>query len=118
MAGHVISNHVDKRHTLGHYCVMSELVWDSRKNVKLKVERGVSFEDVAVEMANGRILEVYDHPDQRRHPAQKIAVVELKGYAHLVPFVVRGNEYRLITIIPSRKTTRKHLKGAKEHGKT
>ena len=97
---------------------MSELVWDPGKNLKLKAERGVSFEEVAVELANGRILEVYDHPDQRRHPAQKIAVVELKGYAHLVPFVVHGNDYRLITIIPSRKATRKHLKGAKEHGKT
>jgi hypothetical protein len=38
-------------------------------------------------------------------------VVEIEGYAYLVPCVINGDEYFLKTIIPSRKATKKYLGG-------
>jgi len=36
-------------------------------------------------------------------------IVELEGYAYLVPYVENANEIFLKTIIPSRKMTKKNL---------
>jgi len=40
-----------------------------------------------------------------------ISVVDVNGYAYLVPFVESGDEVFLKTIIPSRKATKKYLRG-------
>jgi len=52
-----------------------------------------------------------DHPNKDKYPNQKIIIVNVDGYAYLVPFVIDGNEYFLKTIIPSRKATKKYLGG-------
>ena len=88
---------------------MGEVVWDSRKNEQLKLDRGISFEAVVEAMGAAMIADIYAHPNQKKYPSQLIAVVWLKGYAHLVPFTERDGVVRLITIIPSRKATRKHF---------
>ncbi len=38
-------------------------------------------------------------------------IVDIEGYAYLVPYVIENNEYFLKTIIPSRKATKKYLGG-------
>ena len=41
-----------------------------------------------------------------KYPRQKVMVVEVAGYAFLVPFVEEDDHFFLKTIIPSRKATR------------
>ena len=54
----------------------------------------------------GALLEVVSHPNPSKYPRQKVMVVEVAGYAYLVPFVEEDDHYFLKTIIPSRKVTR------------
>lgn len=82
------------------------------KNKLLKQTRGISFEDIILAMGDGKILDVYDHPDKVNYPQQKIYVVEALEYVYLVPFVKNENGIFLKTIIPSRKA-KKIYKGDK-----
>jgi uncharacterized DUF497 family protein len=90
---------------------MRLITWSEPKNAWLRENRGVSFEQVAVLIEQGKTVDVFDHPDQDKYPGQKIAVVEIDQYALLVPFDVEGDEMILRTIIPSRKSTKKYLGG-------
>jgi hypothetical protein len=86
--------------------------WDPKKNEWLKRERGISFEMVVEQIANGEILDVLEHPNQTRYANQRIFVVRLGDYAYLAPFTESADEVFLKTVIPSRKATRDYLKGA------
>ncbi|MEI7015015.1 BrnT family toxin [Leptospira licerasiae] len=94
---------------------MKDYVWDPDKNERLRVERGVSFEDILFQIEKGFLLDIFEHPNSVRYPGQKIFVVELDGYAYLVPFVESKNEIFFKTIIPSRKATRDYIKGKGDH---
>ena len=83
--------------------------WNTEKNIRLKAERGVSFEGVVSAMSNGGLLVVLDHPNTDQYPNQRMFVVRIRGYAYLVPFVETKQEVFLKTIIPSRKATRIYL---------
>jgi uncharacterized DUF497 family protein len=83
--------------------IFAMYAWDSEKNTLLKQTRGIGFEEVIEAINDGKLLDVYDHPNQERHPEQKIYVVEALGYVYLVPFVKNGDRIFLKTIIPSRK---------------
>ena len=91
---------------------MKPISWNPEKNKQLQRERQVSFEDIIYHMMAGGILDTLEHPNQARYPGQKIHVVDVEGYAYLVPFVESEEEVFLKTIIPSRKATRVYLKGA------
>ena len=95
---------------------MKAFGWDREKNEWLKAHRGVSFEQVVERIANGDVLGVEENRNQGRYPGQRIFVVELNGYAYLVPFVESENEIFLKTIIPSRRATRTYLKRGERHG--
>ena len=88
---------------------MPHYQWSVEKNEQLKAERGVSFEQVVMHIEAGDLLDVYEHPNQRRHPGQQILVVRVGAYVHLVPFVESDEGRFLKTIIPSRKATRQYL---------
>jgi hypothetical protein len=85
--------------------------WNFEKNLKLKSERGISFEQIVMHIERGDILDVVRHPNQEEYPYQQIIVVEIDNYAYLVPFVEDENGKFLKTIIPSRKATRDYLGG-------
>jgi hypothetical protein len=86
--------------------------WNEEKNDLLKKERQISFEDVVFYIAQGFLLDVLEHPNQEKYQGQRIFVVEIDDYAYLVPFIEDEREIFLKTIIPSRKATRKYLKGS------
>ena len=88
---------------------MKSVNWNTEKNILLKAERGVSFEEVVSAMSNGGLLVVLDHPNTALYPNQRMFVVRIRGYAYLVPFVETRQEVFLKTIIPSRKATRIYL---------
>ena len=88
---------------------MKAITWNPEKNRLLQAERGICFEDVVFHIAAGGILDTFEHPNQERYPGQRIHVIEIEGYAWLVPFVESDDEVFLKTMIPSRKATRTYL---------
>jgi hypothetical protein len=83
--------------------------WDVRKNESLEVARGVTFEAVVVAIGAGSLLDIVAHPNTARYPGQRVLVIAIDGYVHLVPFVEEKDHLFLKTIIPSRKATRDYL---------
>jgi len=88
--------------------------WSNEKNRRLKVERNISFEEIVFYIEKGQILDIIQNPNSTKYKDQKILIVNVNDYAYLVPFVEGDEEVNLITIIPSRKATRKYLRGRNE----
>ena len=86
---------------------MKYFEWNIEKNEELKAERDVMFEDVALSIMNGMLLDTVEHPNKKKYPNQKIFIVNVNDYAYLVPFVEEEKTIFLKTIIPSRKMTKK-----------
>ena len=93
---------------------MKYFSWSAEKNELLKEERQISFEDVVFYIDQGFLLDVLEHPNQEKYKGQKIFVVQMDEYAYLVPFLEDEHEIFLKTIIPSRKATKRYLKGSEE----
>jgi hypothetical protein len=91
-----------------------EFDFSLEKNLKLKEERGISFEEIISLIHNGNLLDVIEHPNKEKYGYQKIYVVNVGGYVYLVPFVKEGNKFFLKTIFPSRKATKDYLQKKKE----
>jgi len=85
--------------------------WSDEKNERLKRDRKVSFEAVLFHIERGDLLDIVAHPNQEKYGGQKMFVVNIENYVYLVPFVETEEEVFLITVIPSRKATRKYLRG-------
>ena len=88
--------------------------WNNDKNKSLKKERGISFEDVLHYIANGKLLDIIEHPNRSKYLNQRIFVIKIVDYVYLVPFVESETEIFLKTIIPSRKATKEYTKGGAE----
>jgi len=84
--------------------------WSHDKNARLKLERQISFEEIALAIESGGLLDVVRHANSVRYPHQRMLVVASGGYAYLVPFVEEPEHYFLKTVIPSRKATRQYLR--------
>ncbi len=92
---------------------MKPITWNPEKNKRLQEERNILFEDAVYHIATGGILDTLDHPHQERYPGQRIHVIDIEGYAYMVPFVESEDEVFLKTIIPSRRATKTCLGGPK-----
>jgi len=79
------------------------ITYGKEKNELLKQNRGIGFEEIISAINSGKVLDVYDHPDQVNYPGQKIYIVEALDYIYLVSFLRNGEGLFLKTIIPSRK---------------
>ena len=90
---------------------MRHFSWDLEKNEKLKAERRVSFDDILYAIGHGFLLDTVDHPNKEKYSHQRMLVVLVNNYVYLVPFVEDENGTFLKTVIPSRKATKKYLKG-------
>jgi len=85
--------------------------WNDEKNDWLKNQRKISFEEIVLAIEWGFLPDILEHPNPEKYPGQKFFVVQIEDYVYLVPFVENEEEVFLKTIIPSRKATRKYLKG-------
>lgn len=83
---------------------MRYLNWDSDKNRLLQEQRGISFEEIAYLIEAGAVLGIEENPN---YPHQKIYILDVRGYAVIVPFVENEQEIFLKTAFPSRKYTKK-----------
>ncbi|MBI2050235.1 MAG: BrnT family toxin [Parcubacteria group bacterium] len=89
---------------------MKDYQWNKDKNSQLRIRHGVCFDDmVPLLNKNERVLDIIRHLNQKKYPNQKMFVVEVGGYAYLVPYVEDDEKIFLKTIIPSRKATKKYI---------
>ena len=88
---------------------MKPINWNSTKNQQLVAERGISFEDVVFYIQQGQLLDDIQHPNSEKYPGQRVFVINIDGYAHLVPYIEDRKEIFLKTVIPSRKATKQYL---------
>ncbi len=85
--------------------------WNPEENKWLRKERGVTFEEVVFHLTHGGLLDAIQHPNQKQYPGQRIFIVNIEGYAHVVPFVETDSGVFMKTIMPSRKMTKRYLGG-------
>ena len=88
---------------------MKPINWNPTKNQQLVSERGISFEDIVFYMQQGQLLDDIQHPNSVKYPEQRIFVINVDNYVHLVPYVENQQEIFLKTVIPSRKATKQYL---------
>ncbi len=84
--------------------------WSPEKELLLQDDTtrdGVSFADCVVAMEDGRVLDVLPHPHLSH---QQLAILNIEGYAYVVPFVIEEDgTWFLKTVFPSRKHTALYL---------
>ena len=85
--------------------------WNDEKNEWLRDNRNISFEEIVYHITHNGLLDTLEHPNHKMYPGQRIFIVNVEGYACLVPFVEDAGNFFLKTIIPSRKMTRHYLGG-------
>jgi uncharacterized DUF497 family protein len=90
---------------------MKPFRWSHEKNVQLKAERNVSFEEIVLAIEADRLLDIVAHSNPDKYPNQRMFVVAVEQYVYLAPFVEENEYYFLKTVIPNRKATRDYLKG-------
>ena len=90
---------------------MKNFNWNEAKNKLLITERNISFQDIVKAIKDGYLLDVIEHYNQDKYGQQRIFIVNIDEYAYLVPFIENNHEIFLKTIIPSRKMTKKYLRG-------
>ena len=102
---------IDIVRTMSYDAIMTIFRWNTEKNEILARERGITFEEIVQRIESGAKVIETDHPNKKKYPNQKILIIDVDGYAYLVPCVIEKNDYFLKTIIPSRKATKKYLGG-------
>ena len=90
-------------------------VWKEEKNKILKQNRKISFEQIVLAIENKQIVDIMEHPNQKKYKGQIFIMVEMNNYVYVVPaFIsVSGEECHLKTIYPSHKYTNKYLRSKK-----
>lgn len=102
-------NFVDNKHTMYYDNSLKYYQGNNKKNERLRIERGVSFEEVVFHIERGDLLDVIQNPNMK-YQNQKMFVINIHDYVYWVPFVEGEKEIFLKTIIPSRKATKQYLK--------
>ncbi|OIO08198.1 toxin [Candidatus Roizmanbacteria bacterium CG22_combo_CG10-13_8_21_14_all_35_9] len=87
---------------------MKYLDWNLKKNDWLKKNRNIGFEEVAIALIEGDLLDIIDNPS-KNFPKQKVFVIKINKYIYYIPFVEDEEKFFLKTIIPSRKAIKKYL---------
>ncbi len=90
-----------------------QYIYDDKKNTKLRLERGICFEDAITAISNGDLLDIIPHHNKRKYPNQMILIINIDNYAYLIPYVEEDNVLALKTVFPSRKFTKLYLGGNK-----
>ncbi len=88
---------------------MKPFRWNHEKNEALKIQRGISFEEIVLAIEADGLLDELRHTNPDKYPNQSILVIALEAYVYLVPYVEEPDYYFLKTVIPSRKSTRDYL---------
>ena len=88
------------------------IIWDEEKNIRLKLEKNISFEHISSIILEDDYIDILEHPQRQN---QQIFDVEINDYIYAVPFIIDENENIILkTTFPSRKLYKKYKK---ERGK-
>ena len=87
-----------------------EFNWSDEKNILLKAERNICFEDVVTAIENNKLLDIIKNQSEN-HQEQYCLIIDISNYAYIVPFVQESNIFFLKTMYKSRKQTKKYFKG-------
>jgi uncharacterized DUF497 family protein len=82
-------------------------IWNPEKNDLLRKARGIGFEDVELAIDKGQVLANIASPN-KAFPHQRMLVVRIKDYAHVVPFIEESGVRFLKTVYPSRAMQKKY----------
>ena len=93
---------------------MKHFRWSETKNRELIKNRNVSFEEIVFYIMNDGLLDIIENPNKTKYPRQSFFIVRVVNYVYIVPFVEDDESVFLKTIIPSRKMTKKYLRGENE----
>ena len=88
---------------------MKEIRFNQDKNTKLKLIRGIGFDEVSKIIKKNKILKVIDNPNKKKYQNQKLLLIQIKKSIFVVPFVEEKNYIFLKTIYPSHKYTKKYF---------
>ena len=64
--------------------------WNKEKNLLLKRERNLSFEQIVSHIESGDLLDIVEHPNKENFAHQKILIIQIEDYIISVPFVENG----------------------------
>ena len=82
------------------------IIWDEKKNIKLKIERNISFEEISEIILNESYLDILDHPTRSN---QSIFIVEINNYIYSIPFIIDNDSNIVLkTAYPSRKLQKRY----------
>ncbi len=77
------------------------IIWDEEKNTKLRLERNISFEEVAQILLGKQYIDILKNPAREN---QLLFVVPIRGYIWAVPFLIDEDDNIILkTAYPSRK---------------
>lgn len=92
---------------------MRRATWNPEKDAALRAKFGFGFERILAALAGDQLLDDRGHPNVERYGHQRQLVVEIEGYAWIVPYVEDDEEIFLKTFFPSRKATKEYLERAR-----
>lgn len=84
-----------------------EFSWSPEKEEKLKLARGVSFEEVQAAIEEGGLIDVVSNPDPEQ-PNGRMYIVMLREYMWVVPFHRDGDTIVLHTAFPDRRMMKRY----------
>jgi predicted DNA binding CopG/RHH family protein/uncharacterized DUF497 family protein len=93
---------------------MINILWDPDKSRWLKQNRGISFDEVLLLIADGNIADILTHPNPEKYSGQQVILLKVDQYIYCVPFKETEDGIHLITVFPSRKYTRQYLGEVRE----
>ena len=79
-------------------------IWDVNKDLELRKKGRCSFEKVLVALSDPE--NIIDDAENPKYPGQRMYLVLIDNYPHVVPYEIKGGDIRLITVYPSRKIKR------------
>jgi hypothetical protein len=68
--------------------------WNKEKNLLLKRERNLSFEQIVSHIESGDLLDIVEHPNKEKFAHQKILIIRIEDYIISVPFIDNGVNYK------------------------
>lgn len=83
------------------------IIWDEDKNLKLQIERKISFEAIADIILRNDYIDILENKSKDN---QQVFVIEFNGYAYAVPFIIDEKDNIILkTAYPSRKLHKKYM---------
>ena len=87
--------------------VASMIIWNDEKNLKLQIERDISFDQISEIILRKEYLDILENLSR---PNQQIFVIKLNNYIHSVPFIIDDQSNIVLkTAYPSRKLHKKYM---------